>query len=242
MILSAANLYIVSAIKSHLELFSLLLYNCFIMDRIENLKNEAVKLLENKKGSHDWEHTERVYNMCLHIAAVENANVLIVKAASLLHDIGRHEQDRQKGKVSHADIGVQMALPILETHGFDADEIRQILHCIKTHSYRKGPSPLTLEAKILFDADKLDAIGAIGIGRAFVFAGEVGAAVHIRNLDIPNTRSYSRQDTAYREFKVKLEKITDCIYTGEGKRIAVQRHNYMVEFFMRLNSEACGEI
>ena len=79
-------------------------------------------------------------------------------------------------------------------------------------------------------------------GRAFVFAGENGAAVHIRNLDIENSESYTKSDTAYREFKVKLEKIKNRIYTAEGKRIAAERHDYMVSFFDRLEKEAAGEI
>ncbi len=219
-----------------------MVYNVHIMDRLKLLKAEAVKILETGRGSHDWEHTERVLNMCLHIAAVEYGNLEILTAAALLHDIGRHAQDLSKGKVSHAVISVQMARPILETHGFDNDSIEKILHCIETHRYRKGGDPTSLEAKILFDADKLDAIGAIGIGRAFVFAGEVGAAVHIRNLNIEGTESYTKQDTAYREFKVKLEKIKDRIYTNEGKRIAEDRHEYMIGFFKRLDKEAAGEI
>jgi uncharacterized protein len=135
-----------------------------------------------------------------------------------------------------------MARPILERYGFCEEDINKILHCIETHRYRRGGEPRSHEARILFDADKLDAIGAIGIGRAFVFAGENGAAVHIRNLDIHNTESYTKSDTAYREFKVKLEKIKGRIYTPEGKRIAEERHDFMVSFFDRLEKEAAGDI
>lgn len=212
------------------------------MDNFEKLKAEAIEILEAGRGSHDWEHTERVLNMCLHIASVEGGDKSIIIPAALLHDIGRHTQDLVKGKVSHAVISVEMAEPILKRYGYDSISIDKILHCIETHRYRKGGAPESLEARILFDADKLDAIGAIGIGRAFVFAGENGAAVHIRNLDIGNSESYTKQDTAYREFKVKLEKIKDRIYTTEGKRIAAERHNFMVNFFNRLNKEADGEI
>ncbi len=212
------------------------------MERFEKLKLEAMEILESGRGSHDWEHTERVLNLCLHIAAVEGGDLNILKTAALLHDIGRHAQDLNKGKISHAFISVEMSRPILEKYKFSKVEIERILHCIETHRYRKGGEPRSHEARILFDADKLDAIGAIGIGRAFVFAGENGAAVHIRNLDIESSESYTKQDTAYREFKVKLEKIKDRIYTSEGKRIARERHEFMVAFFNRLNKEAEGEI
>lgn len=218
------------------------MYNINVMENYEKLKTEAIDILESGRGSHDWEHTERVLNMCLHIASVEGGDTDILKTAALLHDIGRHAQDMMQGKVSHAVISVEMARPILEKYNFDEDSIKRILHCIETHRYRKGGEPKTHEARILFDADKLDAIGAIGVGRAFVFAGENGAAVHIRNLDVENSASYTKQDTAYREFKVKLEKVRDRIYTEEGKRIAKERHDFMVEFFNRLDMEADGLI
>jgi len=212
------------------------------MKNFENLKKEAIEILDSGRGSHDWEHTERVLNMCIHINSIEGGDIDIIQAAALLHDIGRHAQDISKGKISHAEIGVEMARPILEKYEFNPESIERILHCIETHRYRKGDAPQSLEARILFDADKLDAIGAIGIGRAFVFAGENGAAVHIRNLDIVNSKSYTKSDTAYREFKVKLEKVKDRIFTDEGKRIAEERHDFMVAFFNRLKLEAAGEI
>lgn len=212
------------------------------MNKLEKLKAEVITILSNGKGSHDWEHTERVCNMSNHLAKAEKADIHIVEAAALLHDIGRHEQDKSKGKLSHSIISSKMARPILMNLGYGENDIQSILHCIESHSYRKGTVPESIEAKVLFDADKLDAIGAIGIGRAFVFAGEVGAAVHIRNLDIPNTSSYSREDTAYREFKVKLEKIKDRMYTDEGKRLARERHEFMTAFFTRLDKETTDEI
>ena len=218
------------------------MYNIDTMENLKKLKKEAIEILESSRGSHDWEHTERVLNMCMHIASVEGGDTDIIQAAALLHDIGRHAQDISKGKLSHAEIGVKMARPILERYQFSPESIKKILHCIETHRYRKGDEPKSLEARILFDADKLDAIGAIGIGRAFVFAGENGAAVHIRNLDIENSKSYTKHDTAYREFKVKLEKVKDRIFTAEGKRLAEERHDFMVAFFNRLKLEAAGEI
>jgi len=212
------------------------------MNRLDFVRIKAFELMDEGRGSHDREHTERVLNMAVHIAKKENADIETVEASALLHDIGRNKQDNSKGKVSHAVISAELAYPILSEAGYKDEEIKRILHCIESHRYRSGPSPKTIEARCLFDADKLDAIGAIGIGRAFVFAGEVGAAVHIQDLDIENTESYTRQDTAYREFKVKLELIKDRMYTNEGKFIARERHEYMVAFFDRLDKEAKGRI
>ncbi len=100
--------------------------------------------------------------------------------------------------------------------------------------------PKSLEAKILFDADKLDSIGAVGIGRAFLFAGEVGAKLHNGHQDLSKTVSYSREDTAYREFQVKLRKIKDRLLTPSGRKLAEGRHRFMVRFFERLDAEVKG--
>jgi uncharacterized protein len=94
----------------------------------------------------------------------------------------------------------------------------------------------------LFDADKLDSIGAVGIGRAFLFAGEVGARLHNKDSDISKTKPYTREDTAFREYMVKLRWVRDRMFTKEGKRIAAERHKYMVDFFHRLDKETDGEL
>ena len=93
---------------------------------------------------------------------------------------------------------------------------------------------------MLFDADKLDSIGATGIGRAFLFAGEIGARLHDSNVDPARTKPYTADDTAYREYLVKLKRIKDRIFTAEGRRIAESRHRFMVRFFDRLNKETEG--
>ena len=82
----------------------------------------------------------------------------------------------------------------------------------------------------------------MGIGRAFLFAGEVGAKLHNSDIDVEKTKAYTREDTAYREFVVKLRKIKEKMLTREGKRIAKERHDYMVKFFERLDREVKGDI
>jgi uncharacterized protein len=115
-----------------------------------------------------------------------------------------------------------------------------VVHCIRTHRFRRRAVPQTLEARVLFDADKLDSIGAVGIGRAFLFAGEVGARLHDKRIDVRKTKPYTEDDTAYREFLVKLGRVRGRIFTREGKRIAAERHRFMVDFFGRLNKETDG--
>lgn len=138
-----------------------------------------------------------------------------------------------------------MAEDILKKYNFDLEKINKIKHCIISHRFKNDYKSETIEAKILFDADKLDSIGAIGIGRSFVFAGENGAKVHnskevVKN--IKDTEVYTKEDTAYREFILKSIKIKDQLFTEEGRRIAKDRHDFMIVFFDRLNKEVEGEI
>lgn len=211
-------------------------------DLFKKIKEEAKAQFRRARGSHDWDHTERVYQICMRIGRKEKADLEVLRLAALLHDIGRAEEDRLNGKICHSEKGAVLARKILEKHGVEKGTANQVIHCIKAHRFRGGNIPQSIEAKILFDADKLDSIGAIGIGRAFLFAGEVGARLHDPQIDLKKTKPYTIEDTAYREFLVKLSRIKDRIFTREGKRIAEERHKFMVEFFDRLNRETAGNL
>ena len=214
-----------------------------LMDKLSLVREETKKLFFGASGSHDWDHTLRVYNLCKHIGEKEGADMKILLLAALLHDIGRGEQDKSKGEICHAELGTKMAPKILEKHGFDSKTIDSVVHCIERHRFKRGAAPESLEAKVLFDADKLDSIGAIGIARSIHFSGEHGAKVHNHDHpDIENTKEYSEEDTAYREFNVKLKKVKDRMLTEEGKRIAEGRHEFMISFFNQINREVDGEL
>jgi uncharacterized protein len=206
----------------------------------ETIREEARACFGSARGSHDWDHTERVLELCLRIGRKEKADLGILRLAAVLHDIGREEEDRSGGRVCHGERGAARAAEILGRHSVDKDKIVRVVHCIEAHRFRGRRPPESLEAQILFDADKLDSIGAVGIGRAFLFAGEVGARLHDPAIDVEKTRPYTRDDTAYREFLVKLSRVKERIFTREGRRIARERHRFMVEFFRRLNRETRG--
>ncbi|MFH2136668.1 MAG: HD domain-containing protein [Patescibacteria group bacterium] len=208
---------------------------------LEKIKIKAKKFFLNARGSHGWDHIERVYNIALHIGRKEKADLEILKLAALLHDISREYADKQNGNVCHAEHGAEKAKSILKKFNFPAEKIEKITHCIKCHRFRGKNIPKSKEAKILFDADKLDAVGAVGIGRAFLFAGEIGARLHNSEIDIEKTKAYSKEDTAYREFALKLSKIKDRMLTREGKNLAQERHKFMVEFFKKLDKEIAGK-
>lgn len=209
---------------------------------MENIIKEAKTFFSNTRGSHDWEHTERVYNLCIQIGKKENADFEILKPAAILHDIGREYEDKSNGEICHAEKGAVLARELLKKYNLEKEKIDKIIHCIESHRFRGNKVPVSKEAKILFDSDKLDSIGAVGIGRAFLFAGEVGAKLHNRDVDIERTKPYTKEDTAYREFILKLKKIKDRMLTTEGKKIAEERHDFMVNFFDRLNKEFDGKL
>ena len=212
------------------------------MDLFNQIKEEAKIFFLNVKGCHDWDHTERVYSLCMRIGKKENADLEVLKLATILHDIGREEETKSKGKICHAERSAILAKKLLEKHGLEEEKIDKIIHCIETHRFRGNKKPKSKEAKILFDADNLDSIGAVGVGRAFLFAGEIGAKLHNKDVDIENTEPYTKEDTAYREFMIKLRKVRDRMLTQEGKRIAEERHEFMIDFFNRLNKEVDGNL
>ncbi len=211
---------------------------------IEQIKKTAKEYFVCSSGCHDWTHVERVYNLALKIAKKEGADVGIVKIATYLHDIGRKEEMEGGGKVCHAERGVELADTILSQYNLDEDIVKNIKHCILSHRSRNDHKPKTIEAKTLFDADKLDSIGAVGIGRDFLFAGYLGAYLYTGKEKKASKEAkkyaYTKEDTALLEYYFKLKKIKTEILTKTGKKIAKERYEYMAEFFKRFESEIKG--
>jgi uncharacterized protein len=208
---------------------------------LEKVQRIAETCLDGARGSHDWDHTLRVFRLCERIGPAEGADMDVLRMAAFLHDIGRGFQDASKGRICHAAKGVEMAQDILAGLPLSKAQKENVIHCVSAHRFRGDCEPQTLEAKVLFDADKLDAIGAVGVARAFLFAGEVGARLHSPEIDIEDAAPYSKDDTGYREYKVKLSKVRDRILTQTGKRLADERHDFMEQFFKRFIKEYEGE-
>ncbi len=207
---------------------------------ITELRQIAAYYCDATGGCHGPDHALRVETTALFIGSHMQARLDIIAAGAILHDIGRREETRSKGKLCHATYGSELAQPILQNLHFSTEDISAICHTIRCHRYRNNHIPHSIEAKILFDADKLDSIGAIGIGRAFMFAGEIGSKLHNANHDLDGSTSYSADDTAYREFKVKMCKVKDRMMTPIGKKLALERHHFMEVFFNRLDKEFFG--
>jgi uncharacterized protein len=210
------------------------------LGNIETVKGHAEKLFIDANGSHDWDHTLRVGRLCERIGPVEGADMDVLLIAAYLHDIGRYYQDASNGEVCHAEKGAQMAWPIVKKLPVSEKQKKNIIHCVKSHRFRGNHAPKTVEAKVLFDADKLDAIGAVGVARAYLFAGEIGARLHNPDISVEKSKPYSKDDTGFREFKVKLAGIRDRMLTKEGRKIAKERHSFMESFFTRFLEEYEG--
>ena len=181
--------------------------------------NYVYNILKNDKV-HGFEHTMRVYNLALRIARkYDNVNITVLKLACLLHDVGRPLEN--KLKKHHAIISAEMAEKILKNFNVNDKIIKEVKHAILAHSFSLGIKPQSIEAKILSDADKLDAIGAIGIARCFMLSGALNRSL----------------DQSIQHFHDKLLKLKDLMWTEEAKRIAEHRHKFMVNFLKELNDE-----
>lgn len=212
--------------------------------RFPDLVRRARATLAANPACHDWDHTLRVVRTALHLASVEGADADVVECAALLHDIGRPSELADQGRTCHAEHGAVLAAELLRELKLGTPAfVRRVAACVATHRYRNrtGPGPAGIEAKVVFDADKLDCIGAVGIGRAFHFAGRIGARLHNTAAAALNAASYSREDTALREYLVKLRHIHECMLTAEGRRLAAARYRFMVAFFARLDTETRGD-
>lgn len=208
------------------------------MTRQTYLLLENYMLSSMDDSAHDKEHIYRVLHNALRIAAEEpetDYDVLI--AACLLHDIGRREQFADPS-LCHAEVGSEKAYAFLLTQGFGEDFAQKVRHCVLTHRFRKSRQPQSLEAKILFDADKLDVTGALGIARTLMYKGDRAEPIYTRLADgsicdgTQNTES-----SFFREYKFKLEKLYDRFYTREGARLAESRRRIAEAFYAQLYLE-----
>lgn len=206
----------------------------------KRIEDTARCFFDNARGSHDWDHTRRVVALCERIGPAEKADMTVLRIAALLHDIGRADQDGSDGKLCHAARGAEMAKPVVEKLPLDERQEANVLHCIRTHRFRGDAAPETVEAKVLFDADKLDGIGAVGIARAYLFAGEIGARLHNPDVPAERTAAYSENDTGYREYVVKLRHVRERMLTRTGRTLAEERHAFMEMFFARFLAEYDG--
>ena len=189
-------------------------------------------------SAHDKEHIYRVLYNALEIAKEDKTvdyDVLI--AACLLHDIGRKEQFEDPA-LCHAMVGGDKAYCFLLENGFEEVFATKVKRCIQTHRFRKSMQPESVEAKILFDADKLDVTGALGIARTLMYKGNVTEPIyHVLPDGTISDGSQEEAPSFFREYKFKLEKLYDKFYTDRGLALAQERRGIAVAFYESLYRE-----
>jgi uncharacterized protein len=199
--------------------------------------DQAREYYRGADAIHDFDHVLRVLALAERLAEEEGADQEIVRTAALLHDVGRGQGDRMA--TDHAQVGADLARRILAGH--PPDRVEAVACAIAAHRFRTGPAPQTIEARVLYDADKLDAIGAIGVARAFAYGGHDGqrlwASVPPGYQENETTRS---EHTPVHEYVMKLLNIRDRLLTNSARQLAEQRHEFMVAFFERLDREVQG--
>jgi uncharacterized protein len=202
---------------------------------------EGMMLKSMDDSAHDKEHIYRVLHNALDIAAHEGGkrpvdyDVLI--AACLLHDIGRREQ-YENPALCHAQVGAEKAYEWLKCEGYGESFAQKVKDCIAAHRFRGNNLPNSAEGEILFDADKLDVAGAIGIARTFLYQGEMKEPIYTTDesgaiLD----GSGGEPDSFFYEYKHKLENIGDKMLTQRGREMALERKPAAVAFYSALLSE-----
>lgn len=215
---------------------------------------DHVKTELSKDTGHTLDHITRVYKNALLIASDDpTVDLDILTTAVLLHDIARVKEDQDNtGKTDHAIVGADMAEVILKKLSYSQEDIEKIKHCIQTHRYRTSYQPASKEAKILFDADKLDLLGALGIARGYMISGEYHQQLfssapldeYVASNIVggkPNGRIKDFSKHALNiEFELKIKNIPRRLYTKKARTIARRRIRFMKCFFAQLRQEIDG--
>jgi len=207
----------------------------------EKLKEKIQPYFE-EAGSHDFSHTQRVYNLAVEIGKKEKADLDIIKAAAFLHDIARLKEDNKECEC-HAEEGGKIAEKILAEMNFSYDKIENVVHSIKVHRYSKKLNAETKEAKILQDADRLDALGAITIARIFAYGGKKNRKIHNPELKPQEYKHNSESASSFIHFYEKILKIKpDTFNTKEARKIAKGRYKFVEEYVDRFLKEWDGKL
>ena len=209
------------------------------MPRIE----EARKWYPNDDPVHGFSHILRVLALSQRLARSEGADLEIVRAAALLHDAGDSGVGDERQE--HQSAAALFAGKVLAAEGWPSEKIEAVQHCIRAHRFRNpSEQPATIEAKVLFDADKLDAIGAIGAVRAIAFAVKAGQDLYSPPSERflkTGEKEIGEHHTPYHEHLYKLRKLKDRMFTTSGRAAAQVRHDAMESFFEQLQAELRSE-
>lgn len=192
------------------------------------------KLMGEGSG-HDWFHIERVWKTALQLAEKENGDKKIVQLAALVHDLADDKV------VESEEEGLKEIRDFLSSQGLESEDVQHVLDIVQSLSFSKGKQMTTLEGKIVQDADRLDAMGAIGIARAFTYAGSKGRPIFDPSYKVRENMTkeeYRKGDSStVHHFYEKLLKLKDLMNTESAKEAAEQRHQFMEHYLKQLFNE-----
>ena len=209
---------------------------------IENIAQEIKERLKNESSGHDWWHVYRVWRTAKRIGQQEKANMLVVELAALLHDIADW-----KFQAGDDTVGPKKAGELLEKYEVRTEVIEHVCNIIATMTFQGAEVKTemeTLEGRVVQDADRLDAIGAIGIGRAFAYGGYKNRPMHDPDQKPTRHKSkeeyYSNESTTINHFHEKLLLLKDRMNTKTARKIAKKRHKFMKLFLDEFGEEREG--
>jgi uncharacterized protein len=205
---------------------------------------QARSLYASADAVHDFDHVLRVYRMAERLALAEGADLEIVRAAALLHD-AEGTMPGADSRTDHHLASAEAAAEVLRLEGWGPERIAAVQHCIRAHRYRDtSEPPRTIESKVLFDADKLDVLGAIGVARVIAYAtlaGQPWYAGPSEQFKQTGKEEPGEPHSSYHEHLFKLRKVRDRMFTATARAIATERLRYLDEYFERLIDEWDGK-
>lgn len=206
----------------------------------------ARQLYQSGDAAHDFDHVWRVTQLAVQLAAAEGADVEVVTVAALLHDVPvEHEAFRRQHAVAvrraHHLAAAAFARDYLLKCDMPEPQIANVVHAIEAHRFRdQSIQPESLEAQCLYDADKLDSMGAIGVARAFAYAGSHNSRLYTtawRDVPPATAKPAGTNYTPVHEFVYKLQRLLETLHTATARQIGQQRHKFMLKFFEQLDAE-----
>lgn len=207
------------------------------MNKAEFAAIESHMLGLMKDSAHDCQHIYRVLYYCLDLARDSGADMDVLIASALLHDIGRAAEYKNR-KADHALVGAEMAYAFLLQLGWDVAGATRVRDCIASHRYRNDLQPESPEAKILFDADKLDATGTIGIARTIMYKALVGQPLYTVDADgRASSGDGDGRKSVFQEYHWKLKGIYGRFFTKRAGEIALERRQAAIDCYENMYRE-----
>jgi uncharacterized protein len=207
--------------------------------------DQAREWYADRDPVHGFDHVLRVLRLVERIGPELGADAELLHAAALLHDAADAAPVEGGGRASHELTSAVFAGEILQEEGWPEERIQAVQHCIRAHRFRSSEIPQTLEAKVLFDADKLDVVGAFGVSRTLGYAQQAGQPVYAEpsaSFLKSGKHEPGESHSAYHEYLFKLSHIIERLHTEPARRIAAERFQVLEAFFEQLAAEARGEV